>query len=358
MIASELLRQLPPISEKQKNIIEALIAYGAWIKFDNDAKNYLSTNNIKEIDNIVKRLIRSYNLFITGQISKSYKNIYNIFFSSSCEYSLFNSYEVNCNTFFFRMRSTENNYLFSKEEIFHIPFQERHKTSNQRFSLTGYPCLYLGKSIYGCWEELNRPKFETSNTSGLKNTRPLNLLDLRMPNDLNDVKDFYRLPFIIASSINVQHPEYPFKPEYIISQGILHSIITHNNSKINSNNFDGIIYYSSKINSNQRLFDDLDLFENIIVPTVNNIKNPRQEQIFQDGYCPVLCNTFKITKPISFNIFQLQKDTNSLSKDSANTNAYSRSQMAILEKYIKNLDTYFIEPNKFFRSRPELLKNY
>ena len=82
------------------------------------------------------------------------------------------------NIYLFRVRASRNKYL-SKKEIFHIPFEERGKVNNQRFSIDGFPCLYLGSSIYVCWEELNRPNFDNLFISKfkLKTKRP-NILDL------------------------------------------------------------------------------------------------------------------------------------------------------------------------------------
>lgn len=360
MKISDLIKRLPPFGDKEKTVDNALVSYGSWITIDSEAQSYLKPENIEEIDKLIREILRAYKYFQTGQIAECYKTIYDIIFSNSYTHTLFYTDKVDSESFFYRMRQSDNEYLFSKEELFHIPFQKRQKTSNQRFSLTGYPCLYLGKSIYVCWEELNRPKFDNANIVGLKNIRPVHLLDLRMPTDIQNVADFYRIPLIIASSVKVQEPNLPFKPEYIISQAILHAIIAHNNSNSSPDNLNGIIYYSSTVNSNQRLFDDLELFENIIVPTVNNTKVPNAEKIYQSGFCPVLCNTFEMTNPVSFNTYQLRKDvkTTFLYGEAKEDKQYARTQMAVLEEHLKRLNTHKIEPNDFFRSRPSLLQQY
>ena len=36
----------------------------------------------------------------------------------------------------------------SKADIFHLPLQHRTKAPNCRYSIPGYPCLYLGTSVY------------------------------------------------------------------------------------------------------------------------------------------------------------------------------------------------------------------
>lgn len=361
MIISDILKRLPPFGDKEKSVEDVLVSYGSWIVSDSEAKQYLASENIDEIDMLIRAILKANKHFQTGQIAECYKMIYDIIFSSSYTYSIVRTHQVDVENFFYRMRQCDNEYLFSKEELFHIPFQERRRTSNQRFSLTGYPCLYLGKSIYVCWEELNRPKFDNANIVGLKTLRPIHLLDLRMPTEIKNVTDFYRIPLIIASSVKVQNSELPFKPEYIISQAILHAIISHNNTDYAPNNLNGIIYYSSTINNRQRLFDDMRLFENIVVPTINNTKDPHAEKIYRDGFCPILCNTFEITNPLSFNIFQLQKDVKTVfvhERLTVNETLYVRTQMGALEEHIKTLDTHKIEPNRFFRSRLKQLERY
>jgi len=40
--------------------------------------------------------------------------------------------------------------------MFHIPFNQRGFACTGRFNLPGMPCLYFGKSIHSCWEELKQ----------------------------------------------------------------------------------------------------------------------------------------------------------------------------------------------------------
>jgi hypothetical protein len=49
---------------------------------------------------------------------------------------------------------------FTRGELFHIPFEKRILVKPQRYSISGLPSLYLGGSIWVCWEELGRPRFE------------------------------------------------------------------------------------------------------------------------------------------------------------------------------------------------------
>ena len=60
---------------------------------------------------------------------------------------------------FFRGRDSKNRIL-NKYEMFHIPYDKRYLVGNQRFSLSGFPLLYLNSSIKGVLSELNIEKDE------------------------------------------------------------------------------------------------------------------------------------------------------------------------------------------------------
>lgn len=63
--------------------------------------------------------------------------------------------EIPADTSFYRMRKIEDRRTnITYDEMFHIPLNKRRMVTTQRYSTPGYPCLYLGKSIYTCWEEM------------------------------------------------------------------------------------------------------------------------------------------------------------------------------------------------------------
>jgi len=60
----------------------------------------------------------------------------------------------------FRIRVSDNtSEIQARKDMFHVPFTLRHKIGTNRYSIPGYPCLYLSSSIYTCWEEMGRPPF-------------------------------------------------------------------------------------------------------------------------------------------------------------------------------------------------------
>ncbi len=59
--------------------------------------------------------------------------------------------EIPSNAFFYRMRVCDLRKEIKRKELFHIPFEKIRQIKTQRYSSPGYPCLYLGVSLYGCW---------------------------------------------------------------------------------------------------------------------------------------------------------------------------------------------------------------
>ncbi|MDX2378951.1 MAG: hypothetical protein QNM02_04245 [Acidimicrobiia bacterium] len=51
----------------------------------------------------------------------------------------------------------------SREHMFHVPFGN--DTTEYRFSVPGAPSLYLANSVYLCWLECGRPRFDRCNVS-------------------------------------------------------------------------------------------------------------------------------------------------------------------------------------------------
>lgn len=44
----------------------------------------------------------------------------------------------------YKCRENAKLFHFTKDEMFHIPYDKRNLVGNQRYSLSGLPCLYLG----------------------------------------------------------------------------------------------------------------------------------------------------------------------------------------------------------------------
>jgi hypothetical protein len=213
------------------------------------------------------------------------------------------------NTSFFRIRKLESNYALQKKELFHIPFNSLEKVSTQRFSLPGYPCLYLGNSIYVCWEELNRPSIEKIQISRFENSINIPILNFDWSSLLTKLyldsitdDELFRLgllwPIFAVSSIRVpfSYIESPFKPEYIFPQFIA-QIISSNLGTVH-----GIRYCSTKPKYNHL---EGNSYYNIVFPV---------RSFETTGYCKSLLGIFKSTNVVSWNLLKFMNDEDNFKK--------------------------------------------
>ena len=129
----------------------------------------------------------------------------------------------------------------------------------KRYSVPGVPMLYLGGSVYICWEEMGRPPFDQIQLSAFwtKDGIQPKLLDFghrpcwllrfvqdpsRMQADLLEFVVSYLVcwPLLAVSSIKARYRDDPFVPEYILPQMILQWISA-------TGDFDGIRYFSCHV---------------------------------------------------------------------------------------------------------------
>ena len=152
---------------------------------------------------------------------------------------------------------------FSHDQMFHIPFDLRNIVPTYRYSIPGVPCLYLAKSLYTCWNELNRPPIQKVEATKINIKKPIcffnlaynhqnmkqNALLLEHPaNNYRNapLMDFVEawivlFPFILACSIRTRkyRGSANFIHEYIIPQMLMQYISI-------SKEIDGVRYLSTK----------------------------------------------------------------------------------------------------------------
>lgn len=198
--------------------------------------------------------------------------------------------------FFFRLRRGEDIFK-SKMDLFHISLKERRNCKSFRFSMLGFPTLYLGDSIELCVSEIfgyNMPQ-GSFRASCFKNQKEINLLILQSPHELynklhdtkmNPFKDLGRflknLPITVACLYKTPAPyNFPFNPEYIMPQMLMNHI-----SK--NNKLFGIKYPSTKFPYSK----DQKPVYNYAFPMKKSNNN---------GYCEELLGLFDWTEPILSN---------------------------------------------------------
>jgi hypothetical protein len=199
----------------------------------------------------------------------------------------------------YRMRIVplEEQKRLTEKDLFHIPLNKRTLVTTQRYSVPGYPCLYLAKRVYGCWEEMGRCVFGTSMVSAVRTTNDIKLIDLRVPTKQTWLNDFERcvlfFPLVLATMVQVKKDSDPYKPEYTIPQILTEWVIAHNREQKDVNQkIIGIVYTSAQKNED---FDyPEDSYENYAIPVIYPLSNKK--------YCRGLASYFELTKPTYFDL--------------------------------------------------------
>jgi len=201
---------------------------------------------------------------------------------------------------YFRIRSISKDEIEppTEKEMFHVSFEKRGLVSTNRFSISGFPCLYLGRSLQVCYEELNSPIERVYANRLEMNPNKIYPLNLTIPEpfteniyDDNDVLNYdafcflLTFPLIHASLFKVKAvcKNDNFKPEYIIPQLLLQYVKKEAPSS-------SILYTSTKVTEN----NSNELYHNIVIPVI---------KIATKGYCPELSAKIKVSKPIQIKHF-------------------------------------------------------
>lgn len=302
-------------------------------------KSHISTEFVKSTQkNIVKNLILCIEEYYNGNPYEAYGRLNDVLRSDYKDlYAIINQKVYNEHESFYRIRLSEKNYPFQRKDMFHIPFDLRNKVSTQRFSIPGFPSLYLGRTIYICWEELNRPSIDKIQAIKYKNVKPIKLLDLTPPTrDCQDIDELYSFfmtfPLILCCSVKVKDTSDTFKPEYIIPQLLLQWI--RNNDVL-----DGIQYKSTHITS--KVFTENTELINIVLP----VKTSKDK-----GTCKNLASYFESSEVISWNLYQFATG--------GQTFLYSKKDAEVVNKKIPKLEIIEGKQYPYFYSTLGKLEYY
>ena len=248
-------------------------------------------------------------------------------------------------TLFYRIRTSHDNCIeYSGEEMYHIPFEMVSKVANMRYSISGFPCFYLGASVYVCWEELHRPQLETCNVSLFKLKQDIRVIDLSFKerNQIFTKSEDYLtdcLRLFCSVEVPIEKSNDPFKMEYIIPQLLMQCIIkNYNETKDASKSVLGVMYTSVHINDSKTWFNkntkkSRKLFNNYVFPALE-----RQSQ----GISPLIERLFEEYNNTSFLEFETCHSTFSDSQH----NKYAQSKFGRIESFLKSHPKGMLEYNE------------
>lgn len=302
------------------------------LQYDNKVEvSFPSEEDFNKVGNIILKIALD---FEQGKVNESYNTFNKIWEIEEIQPALIMKERGKDAFSYYRGRLSSEPIKYAKN-LFHVPFEKRHLVSTARFSMPGYPCLYLTRRIYTIWKELPNCRLEDLYVSRLKyqyktkEDNPLYLLDLRLrcqfyykltDEELQTALNAYLLimPLIIACSLRVQHQKAPYKQEYVIPQIVMHSVIER---MCTQKRCYGIIYSST--NDNHNFWQ-----EAITPPNIDCIVIPVQT-LKKKGYCSELTKKFWITEPVLF-------DTQWYTIQVNGKNAYQKSIFWQFEEALKN----------------------
>lgn len=218
----------------------------------------------------------------------------------------------------YRVACVNENTLYDRSRVFHTPYSLRSKVSTNRYSIAGFPSLYLGTSLELCYEEVHpnpseefiiASRFQLERDFEFNNTeikvielaiKPQDFLE-RINRDDNTIKNrvvsrrvlessrvrrayLFWYPLIAACSFIRVNKKDPFAAEYIIPQLLMQWVRTEIGSpKRRYKRLIGIRYFScASVKASDMGF-------NYVFPT--------NGQDRKRGFCPVLSKAFKLTRP-------------------------------------------------------------
>ena len=294
--------------------------------------NQCVSNAIRKVCNQILKIVNAY---LSGFPSKAYnlfKNLMKEVIHNPIKIypksGWTNAFEKHDPLSLFRVVKVVENTTQPRSRIFHTPYNLRTKVGTNRYSIAGFPSLYLGTTVELCLEELRCDPYKQYSLCSRfeiirdlwKNETKIDVIELGIkPQDFfedrdNDdfalrnrkidkelldspeIREAYLLwfPIIASSSFIRANKQDPFAPEYIIPQLIMQWIRKQNDDS--ENKLYGIRYFScSSIKASDMGF-------NYVFPTSGE-KHDKNE-----NFCKTLTNSFRLSKPIYVHEFEEIKD--------------------------------------------------
>ena len=188
------------------------------------------------------------------------------------------------------------------DELFHIPLSKKAIVNNERFSLAGFPSLYLSSMLPLAWQECGYPKkyyyseyqYEKLNNSVYerKLEDELRFFALYSPDEICDwgsteknnnfelwlrviIRFMKQYPLILACSFVNQSGKVTYKQEYIIPQ-MLMQWVQRNNKMVQ-----GIAYFTC---TDLMMFNSRWCAYNIVIPAVGPYDDKKYSKMLREAF--------------------------------------------------------------------------
>jgi len=171
----------------------------------------------KEYYKLRENILDTYRCYVKGDIQRASTKMYNILFRKKYYGKKFYGYFINTSIDNTMYRCRQGNvkeieYFYQNiyHNMFHIAFNKRNLIGNCRFSISGFPCLYLGSSIECCQKELDCKNQKELAICTYKYREKLTFYDLTLSAD--NVDTLEELQVYLLKSLIVQAVSYTLNP--------------------------------------------------------------------------------------------------------------------------------------------------
>lgn len=271
--------------------------------------------HLNDFENLFESLLYTYKLFLKGKHFQSTLHLFDILE----EHSIVDFMEPHELGLFYKGRTpNEDDNIQSPEFYYHIPYDERYRVGNQRFSFSGQPMLYLGSSILDVLCELEK-----------------------------EIDSYKELP--IASfafdSINNDNPN-SFKIYDITNQ--INKLLYEKLANLNHHNYTDSADYIA----NEVLSDSVKFFKKFILMQICTFKRTKKDSAFVEEYViaqllteALRINNYHGIKFPSSRFNDIKMNSYMFSYSPAKENLALFTKYSESEKYDKELlDRFIIQP--------------
>jgi hypothetical protein len=260
---------------------------------------------ITQLEKIILGLQETINAYLEGLPGEAYEEFRYTINQTYLRFALQASQirHIRRDQSFYRVRTGPIPDPILPEHLFHIPFEYRKFVSSQRYSIPGFPCLYLGNSLAVSLREIGVFTEEMlSETKVVKITNNSNILVVdidpyqipkneyapilgnhaRTRNDIYQAALLY--PLIAACHCKISYAvEAKFKIEYIIPQLLLQWFRETKENRL----IQGIRYLSNRIDTK----DNPEKMYNYVFPVIDCKK--------ESGFCNNLKHLFNVSDVVN-----------------------------------------------------------
>ena len=217
-------------------------------------------------------------------------------------------YDKISSNIYYRARISEKD-LADRSDIFHLPYDANKSLERSyRYSMKNQHFLYLGATIYTCYQECGEPNVDNFYVAAFDIPQNYRILRLAiLPYEIKSFieKDNFKLsddnykklllsyinilPLIMACSVKKKNNQAV--EEYIVPQAVMNWVV-------NGKKWNGIEYFSNVVLTYSR--KNYKLYSNLVLISKNDSIGER--------FCKKLSKEIKFTKPLRINGLNLFKE--------------------------------------------------